>query len=123
VFFDMVATGMPQVNSGKVDALAITSRRPLTSLPDMPTLAGQGYDDFEMTAWFSLVAPQNTPPAVISTLQKALHAALQDQNVRKKMLDMGIEPGDGSAGALKDQIRAELPRIETVVKQANIVVQ
>jgi len=123
LFFDMVSTGMPQVDGGKVDVLAITSKERLSSLPDLPTLSESGYPDFEMTAWFSLVAPQATPPAVTATLRKALQTALQDKTVRKRLLDMGIEPGDGSAEALAKQISTESPVIDALVKRANIVVQ
>lgn len=123
LFFDMVATGMPQVASGKVNVLAITSKKRLSSLPDLPTLSEAGYPNFEMTAWFSLVAPPGTPAAVTATLRKALQSALQDKTVRKRLLDMGIEPGDGSAEALAQQIRTESPIIGALVKRANIVVQ
>lgn len=123
LFFDMVSTGMPQVDGGKVDVLAITSKERLSSLPDLPTLSESGYPDFEMTAWFSLVAPQATPPAITASLRKALQAALQDETVRKRLLDMGIEPGDGSAEALAKQINTESPVIDALVKRANIVVQ
>ncbi len=123
LFFDMVATGMPQVNSSKVDVLAITSKQRLSSLPELPTISELGYPNFEMTAWFSLVAPKDTPAAVTDTLRKALQAALKDTAVRKRLLDMGIEPGDGSAEALANQIRTESPVIDALVKRANIAVQ
>lgn len=123
LFFDMVSTGMPQADSGKVDVLAITSKKRLSSLPNLPTLSETGYPGFEMTAWFSLVAPQGTPPAITATLRQALQAALQDPAVRKRLLDMGIEPGDGSAQALAQQISTESPVIDDLVKRAKIAVQ
>lgn len=123
LFFDMVATGMPQVESGKVDVLAITSKKRLSSLPDLPTLSESGYPGFEMTAWFTLVAPQGTPPDVTATLRKALQSALHDKTVSERLLTMGIEPGDGTAEALAAQIRTEQPIIGALVKRANIVVQ
>ncbi|RTZ41608.1 tripartite tricarboxylate transporter substrate binding protein [Candidimonas sp. SYP-B2681] len=123
LFFDMVATGMPQAKSDKVDVLAITSKKRLSSLPELPTISELGYPNFEMTAWFSLVAPQGTPEVVTDTLRKALQAALKDSAVRQRLLDMGIEPGDGSAEALAKQIRTESPVIDALVKRANITVQ
>ena len=123
LFFDMVSTGMPQVNSGKLKALAITSKQRLTTLPQLPTLAEEGYDNYEITAWFSLVAPQDTPPAVLATLQKALQTTLQDETVVQKILNMGIQPSDGSPDSLVKQIRTEIPVIEALVIQADIAVQ
>jgi len=123
LFFDMVATGMPQVESGKVNVLAITSKKRLSSLPDLPTLNESGYPNFEMTAWFTLVAPEGTPSEVTGTLREALQAALKDKTVRERLLTMGIEPGSGTAEALVTQIETEKPIIGALVKRANIVVQ
>ncbi|NYT85608.1 Bug family tripartite tricarboxylate transporter substrate binding protein [Pollutimonas harenae] len=123
VFFDMVSTGMPQVDAGKVDVLAITSKNRLSSLPKLPTISEAGYPGFEITAWFTLVAPPNTPSDVTSTLRQALQAALKDPKIHDQMLNMGLEPGDGSAEALTTQIKTEKPIIEALVKRAGIVVQ
>ncbi len=123
LFFDMVTTGMPQADSGKVDVLSITSKNRLSSLPKLPTMGELGYPGFEMTAWFTLAAPHGTPPAVTATLRKALQAALQDEAVRKRLLDMGVEPGDGSAETVANQIRTESPIIGDLVKRANITIQ
>jgi tripartite-type tricarboxylate transporter receptor subunit TctC len=123
LFFDMVGTGMPQVEAGKVDVLAITSKKRLSSLPDLPTVGETGYPGFEMTAWFTLVAPPATPADVAGTLNKALKAALKDPGVQQRLLAMGIEPADGSPEALTAQIRAESPVVKALVKRAEIVVQ
>lgn len=123
VFFDMVSTGMPQVDAGKVDALAITSKNRLTSLPKLPTVSEAGYSGFEMTAWFTLVAPPGTPADITATLREALQAALKDETIRQRLLAMGIEPGDGSAEALTQQIQTERPIIQSLVERAGIVVQ
>lgn len=123
LFFDMVATGMPHVTSGRLDVLGITSKRRLPSLPDVPTLAEQGYPSFDLSAWFSFVAPPGTPPDVLATLQKALQTTLQDPAVREKVLTMGIEPRSGTAMELIEQIRNEQPVVEKLVGQANLVLQ
>lgn len=123
LFLDMVSTGIPQVDAGKVDVQAITSRQRMSTLPDLPTFDESGYSDFEMTAWFTLVAPPGTSEAETRVLNDALKAALDDETVRQRMLAMGIEPSDGSAGALTAQIKQEIPIIESLVQRADIVVQ
>ncbi len=123
LFFDMVSTGMPQVQAGKVDVLAITSKRRLPTLPDLPTLDEQGFAGFDLTAWFTLVAPPGTPAAITATLKQALQAALNDASVRERLLTMGIAPADGTPEALRTQIKTELPIIDALVKRAHIVVQ
>ncbi len=120
VFFDMVATGMPQVSAGKLKVFGITSKTRLSTLPDVPTLAEQGYPAFDLTAWFSFVAPKGTPADALATLQKALAATLQDPQVRDKMLTMGIEPRSGTAQELTQQIHNEQPVIQKLVRQAGL---
>jgi len=123
LFFDMVATGMPQANAGKVKVLGITSKSRMNILPDVPTIAEQGYPGFEMTAWFSFVAPRGTPEPVLEKLRSALAVALKDDKVRASMGTMGIEPRQGTAQELISQIRSEQPVIEQLVQRANVQVQ
>lgn len=123
LFFDMVSTGMPQVEGDKLDVHAITSRQRMSSLPELPTVAESGYEGFEMTAWFTLTAPPGTPSEVTGVIGQALRAALADEEVRRRMLIMGIEPSDGTPEALSTQIRQELPVIESLVERADIAIQ
>ena len=122
LFFDMVSTGMPQVEGDKVDVHAITSRQRMSSLPELPTVA-ETYEGFEMTAWFTLVAPPATPESHTQVLSDALKATLADEEVRRRMLIMGIEPSDGTPEALSKQIKQELPIIESLVERADIAIQ
>jgi tripartite-type tricarboxylate transporter receptor subunit TctC len=123
IFFDMVATGMPQADAGKVKVFGITSARRLDSEPKLATLAEQGYPRFDMTAWFSFVAPRHTSPEALTKLRAALADALKDETVRKKMLDMGIQPSSGTPEALTAQMNAERPVVQKLVQQANVVLQ
>ena len=122
LFFDMVSTGMPQVEGDKVDVHAITSRERMSSLPEVPTVA-ESYEGFEMTAWFTLVAPPGTPQSHTEAVSAALQATLADEELRRRMLIMGIEPSDGTPEALTKQIQQELPIIESLVERADIAIQ
>lgn len=123
IFFDMVATGMPQADAGKVNVFGISSPTRLPTLPNLPTLAEEGYPKFDMTAWFSFVAPKGTPADVVARLQQALQTTLKDEAVRKRMLDMGINPRNGTAEELTTQIKNEQPVVGQLIKQANVQVQ
>lgn len=123
IFFDMVATGMPQADAGKVNVFGISSPTRLPTLPNLPTLAEEGYPKFDMTAWFSFVAPKGTPTDVVARLQQALQTTLKDEGVRKKMLDMGINPRSGTAEELVAQMKNEQPIVGQLIKQANVQVQ
>ncbi len=123
LFFDMVATGMPQAQAGKVKVLGITSKQRMATLPDLPTLAEQGYPQYEMTAWFSLVAPKGTPEPVLERLRTALATSLKDPKVVETLGKMGIEPRQGSAQELATQIRNEQPIVGQLVEQAGVEIQ
>ncbi|MNQ41017.1 Tripartite tricarboxylate transporter family receptor [compost metagenome] len=123
LFFDMVATGMPQADAGKVKVFAITSPSRLATQPNLKTLSEEGYPNFDMTAWFSFVAPKGTPAPVLEKLQAALTETLKDEAVKKRMLDMGIDPRSGTAAELDKQIKTEQPIVSQLIKQANIVLQ
>ncbi|MCV6903520.1 MAG: tripartite tricarboxylate transporter substrate-binding protein, partial [Achromobacter xylosoxidans] len=117
------ATGMPQAEAGKVKVFAITSPNRLATESKLPTLAEQGYAGFDMTAWFSFVAPKGTPAPVLEKLQAALADTLRDEAVKKRMLEMGIDPRSGSPSELAQQIKNEQPIVSQLIKQANIVLQ
>ena len=123
LFFDMVATGMPQANAGKVNVHAITSAHRMPSLPDLPTMEESGFPGFEMTAWFTLVAPPGTSIDITGRLALALDNALRDEPMRQHMLRMGIEPAEGTPRALTRQIEKEMPIIQSLVELADITVQ
>lgn len=123
LFFDMVATGMPQAAAGKVKVFAITSPGRLATEPALPTLAEQGYQGFDMTAWFSFVAPRGTPEPVLERLRKALADALADDAVKQRLLGMGIDPRSGTPAELQAQIRNEQPIVSQLIKQAGVVLQ
>lgn len=123
LFFDMVATGMPQAAAGKVKVFAITSPGRLATEPALPTLAEQGYQGFDMTAWFSFVAPRGTPEPVLERLRKALTDALADDAVKQRLLGMGIDPRSGTPAELQAQIRNEQPIVSQLIKQAGVALQ
>ena len=123
LFFDMVATGMPQATAGKVKVFAITSPGRLATEPALPTLAEQGYQGFDMTAWFSFVAPRGTPEPVLERLRKALADALADDTVKQRLLGMGIDPRSGTPAELQAQIRNEQPIVSQLIKQAGVALQ
>ncbi|MBR8652672.1 tripartite tricarboxylate transporter substrate binding protein [Achromobacter sp. Marseille-Q0513] len=123
LFFDMVATGMPQATAGKVKVFAITSPGRLATEPALPTLAEQGYQGFDMTAWFSFVAPRGTPEPVLERLRKALADALADDAVKQRLLGMGIDPRSGTPAELQAQIRNEQPIVSQLIKQAGVALQ
>ena len=114
------SSGGPFIASGKVRAIGVASPQRLKSLPDVPTLAEQGLPGFEAYAWQALVVPAATKPATVETLNKALNAALNSDDVKARMATLGIEPLPTSAAEATRYAAQERERWGRVIRDANI---
>ncbi len=105
-----------QVKAGKLKALGVTSLKPLVSWPELPTLASQGYPEFEASAWFGLAAPAGTPEAIVNRMNAELQQVLGSASVREKLQSQGMEALGGSPAEFGQFIRSEIERWARVVK-------
>lgn len=99
MMFDNIPAMLPQVQGGRVRAIAVAGAQRAAALPNVPTVAESGVPGFEASAWFGLVAPARTPPAVIERLEKEIAAVLALPDVQKRLADLGAEPGKVSGAA------------------------
>ncbi|MGN8554489.1 UNVERIFIED_CONTAM: tripartite tricarboxylate transporter substrate binding protein [Microbacterium sp. SLM126] len=97
---DTVAAAIPQVKSGKVKAIAVTTAKRSTLLPDVPTAAEAGYPGIDADTWLALVAPRGLPADVRQKLEKALAEVMADPDTRKQLTQAGIEPVEGNGAAV-----------------------
>ena len=81
---------IPQVQAGKIKALAVTSSARLASLPDVPTVAEQGMPGLAISNWFALMAPARLPPDIVAALSRALSEALAAPDVRASFAELGL---------------------------------
>jgi tripartite-type tricarboxylate transporter receptor subunit TctC len=86
------AAGLPYINSGKVKAIATAMKMRNAALPDIPTFSEAGVPDFEAYAWQGLAAPAGTSEAMIDRLSSGLQSALEDEETKNKLAEMGVEP-------------------------------
>jgi tripartite-type tricarboxylate transporter receptor subunit TctC len=93
MFFDLLPASLPQINAGKVRALANAGARRPVALPDLPTVAEQGVTGFEASSWFGFVAPAKTPPAVVARLAEETEKILKSPEMIAKIHELGCEPG------------------------------
>jgi len=123
ILFDTVVAALPQIKSGKVKPLAVTTPTRSSFLPDVPTMAEAGYPDVSMDTWIGIFAPRATPADVVTRLNRALTAALNDPDTRTQMQATGFEatPLDGTAVA--NVIAEETPRYAQIAKRAGIKAQ
>jgi tripartite-type tricarboxylate transporter receptor subunit TctC len=111
---------LPQIQAGKLKPLAVAAAQRNPVLPDVPTLAEQGYTDTLCDNWYGLLAPAKTPPAVIAKLNKALHAALTDPVVRDKLVKVGAVPAPSTPEEFTNFLREELARWGKVIREKGI---
>ncbi len=113
---DQVSSSLPHVRGGKSRALAVTTATRVADLPDVPTLAELGLTGFEAVTAVGLVAPANTPPTVIATLNAALNAALTDPAVAKRIAELGASPRPMLPEGFAAYVKAEADAIEPLFK-------
>src|SRR5581483_4677081 len=88
---------IPQIKGGKVRALAVTGSQRSDELPDVPSMAEQGYPEVNTQLWSGFFVATNTPPAIVAKLEAALRKAVTDAEVSKKLKAMAVNPGGGSS--------------------------
>lgn len=111
----------PQVRDGKVRALSISSRTRSSLLPDVPTVSETlGNDDFEIFAWFAIVAPAGTPAPIVETLNKAFNAAVANPATQERMAAVGLQPKLQSSAEFGQFMRSEAVKWEKIIRGAGI---
>ncbi len=120
LYFGNASSTLNYVNAGKLKALAVSSKKRLSGLPNVPTLAESGLKDFEVLEWNGVFVPNGTPKDVIALLAKDIQAAVADPAIAEQLRKMGLEPIGSSPGAFADFIKSESAKWQAVVKKQNI---
>jgi tripartite-type tricarboxylate transporter receptor subunit TctC len=109
------------VEAKQVRALAITSAKRFTAVPDIPTMAEAGVQGMEVATWYSILAPAGTPRPIIEKLNKAINQAMAGPDMRKRFEELGMAPNTGSPEYFKKFLAAEIAQWKVVVQQAHAV--
>ena len=120
LFVAIVSTAVPYVKQGKVHALAVSGSRRSAALPDVPTVAESGFPGYESTSWYALMGPARLPAAVTRRWEKEILTVLAEPDVRKGLLDRGLEPFPGTAQELAEFQRRETAKWAPIVKAAGL---
>ena len=107
-----------QIAGGKLRPLAVTMKERVPSHPDIPTMIEAGVPDYYFFAWDGLYAPKGTPAPVLDKLNQSVRAALAKPDVVKSLTDRGATPAPTSREELREFIKSEYNRLESVVKVA-----
>ena len=120
LMLDVVLTSLPQIKAGRLKALGITSLKRSPLLPDVPTVAEQGYPGFEVLGWYGLFAPAGTPAAVLDRLGRDFTAVLHSDKVRATLESQGGPVIANSPTEFRALIGSEIARWKKVVEQSGV---
>jgi tripartite-type tricarboxylate transporter receptor subunit TctC len=123
LMFAPTQTVIPQLQSGRLKAIAVTGTQPLEALPGLPTVASSGLPGYQAQGWFGLLVPKATPAAVIAKLHDDVNKVLASAEVRRDLVAKGAEPGSGTAAEFGRFIADELAKWARLVKDAGIVME
>jgi tripartite-type tricarboxylate transporter receptor subunit TctC len=118
--FGTVNVQLPQVQAGKIRALAVTSSSRLPALPDVPTVAEAGLPGFEYSGWLGIAAPAGTPQPIIERLQREISAILRSDEAGKYFASYGREAVASTPAAFAAFIRAEHAKWGQVIRDSNV---
>jgi tripartite-type tricarboxylate transporter receptor subunit TctC len=121
LMFSDLGPALPLINAGKIRALAVTTKEPFATLPNVPPLADAGVPGFDAAAWQGVIAPAKTPRPILAKLNAQLNAVVAMDDVRTRMNDFGMIPvGTGSPEQLQEFLQSEIVRWGKVVEEAGI---
>ncbi|WP_456619909.1 MULTISPECIES: tripartite tricarboxylate transporter substrate binding protein BugD [unclassified Bradyrhizobium] len=119
---DQIVNAVPQINAGTIKAYAIATAERNPSLPNVPTTAEAGLPAFQAQAWNAMFAPKGTSPAILASLNAAAVKALDDETVRKRLLELGsVIPASAerTPEALAKLVKSEIAKWSPVLKPAS----
>ena len=114
---------LQHVRAGKLHALGVASLKRIAAAPDLPTLSESGLAGFDVTSWYSIVAPTGTPPEIVARLQREIDKALREPDVREKLAGLGAEPIANTPAEFAAMIKTETAKWSEIVKSAKITIE
>jgi tripartite-type tricarboxylate transporter receptor subunit TctC len=120
IAFDQITSSLPQVEAGKLRALAVTSAKRFASVPQLPSMDEAGIRGYESVSWNGIAAPAGTPRDIVEHLQSDIARALKAADIKERFFKDGIEPVGSTPGEFAAHVRAERAKWEKVVDAAGI---
>ena len=115
---DTINTALPYIKDGRLRAIAVTSARRSSILPELPTFAESGLPGFDAAAWQGVVVPTGTSAEIVTRLNAEINKALQDPGVRARLAAQGADVLGGTGAEYAAYIRAEMPRWAKAIKDS-----
>lgn len=112
----------PQLKSGKVRVLAVTTARRSPAIPDVPTLSESGLAGFDVSQWYGVMVRAGTPDEITARLHADLIELLKLPDIKARMTELGAEPVGSTAAQFGEFIRSEVAKYRTIVKDTRITI-
>jgi tripartite-type tricarboxylate transporter receptor subunit TctC len=123
MMFDNMPSVLPQVQAKLINAIAVAGAKRASAMPDVPTVAESGLAGFEASSWFGLVAPAKTPAPVLAKLQGEVASILQMPDVRKRLNELGAEPGTISGEAFGTYLAEETAKWSKIIRASAVTAE
>lgn len=116
IMFDTITTALPHVKSGKLKALAVTTAKRSPLAPELPTMIEAGLPDFDISAWYMVLASKGTPPEIVKRLNAEINKAIQDPELSSRLSSQGVDFVGGTPEQADAFLRSEIERWRRVAK-------
>jgi len=126
VYCDPATGPTPHIQSGTITGYAITSKQRVPTLPNVPTSAEAGVPGFDVTTWYGMYAPRNTPKPIVDALVGALQTALRDPALINRFAELSMTPVEeerATPAALERLLKTEVDKWDRIIKNAGITPQ
>lgn len=121
--FKTALSALPSMQDGSIRPLAVADKQRLPDLPDVPTMAEAGYDDFEVLSWNGIFVPAGTPTTVVERLNATVNQILQDPDIDRRIRGMAARPVGGSPESFAALVQSETAKWGDVIRQNQITQQ
>lgn len=118
LMFDSLPSSQPFIKSGTLKAIAVTTQRRSSALPNIPTISESGIPGFNFSTWYGMWAPASTPAAIVEKLSSEIGQIIRLQEVREKFLSLGAEPVGSTSDDFSAFNKSELKKWARIVKQS-----
>jgi len=118
--FDSITSAAPHIQSGKLRAIAVTTPKRSSALPNVPTVAEAGLPGYDLSPWFAVYMPTGTPPAIVERINAALLEAMKLPEVKARFTAIGAEPIGSTPAQLATHLDAEMAKWGKIIQARGI---
>ena len=123
VNFDTMPPVLPHIQAGKLKALAISTPKRISQLPDVPTFEEVGIKGFDVTNWYGVFAPAKTPKEIVDKLNAVINKVMESPDVKAKLEAVGTQLGGGTPEEFASFLRTELIKYQKLIKDAKVTIE